>query len=75
MAFTNLRGGIEVEINHTFEGLAFEVDVGIIVDIEPKVNSFVDGETCDETMLMVDMRAQRANAIGGKNVIGHRREK
>ena len=45
--------------------------MSIVADIEPEVDSFIDGETSNQAMLMVDMCAQRANAIRREDVILH----
>ena len=64
MTLTHLRRCIDVKINDTLEGARFEMDVRVFYDIKPEVDAFVDGETCDQTMLVVDMSTKRANAIG-----------
>ena len=71
MTLLDLSGGVDLEIDQAFEGLGFQMHMGIGSNVEPEVDSFIDGKTCDETMLMIDMRAQRANAIGGENMILH----
>ncbi len=44
----------------------------VFADVEPKVDTFVDGKARDQTMLMVDMSAQRAHPVRTKYVILHK---
>ena len=64
VTLTYLRRCIDVKIDNAFEGLAFQMNVGVVADIEPEVDTFVDGKTCDQAMLMVNMCTKGANAIG-----------
>jgi hypothetical protein len=34
----------------------FPTKWAFLIDVKPEVDAFVDGEACDKTMLMVDMR-------------------
>ena len=57
MTFTDLRGGINLEIDNALEGLGLKVDMAIVIDIKPKVNALVDGKAGDQAMLMINMGA------------------
>ena len=50
------------------------MDMAVVVDIEPEVDAFVDGESCNESMLVVDMCAEGADAVGGENMVLHKRD-
>ena len=47
------------------------MDMTIFADVEPKVDTFVDGKARDQAMLMVDMGAQRAHTVRGEDVVLH----
>jgi hypothetical protein len=57
VVLTDLRGCIDIEINNTFEGFRLKMYMTIVTDIKPKVYAFIDGETCHQTMLVIDMGA------------------
>jgi hypothetical protein len=59
----------KVDMHITLEGEAFEVYLSILTYVEPQVNTFVDSEACDQSVLVVNVSADRANAVGGENVI------
>jgi hypothetical protein len=69
VAFFHLGRGFEIEIDQTFEGLGFEVDMCVVVDVEPEVDTLINGKTCDQSMLMIDVSAQGTNTIGRENMI------
>jgi hypothetical protein len=69
VAFFHLGRGFEIEIDQTFEGLGFEVDMCVVVDVEPEVDTLINGKTRDQSMLMIDVSAQGTNTIGRENMI------
>ena len=72
MALAHLRGCVNIEVYNALEGLGFKVYMAVVGYIEPEVDTLVDGETCDQTMLVVNMGAQGTYAVGRENVILHR---
>jgi len=48
------------------------MDLAIFADVEPEVDTFVDGKARDQAMLMVDMGAQRAHTVRGVDVVLHK---
>jgi hypothetical protein len=47
MTFTDLGGGINLEVDNALEGLGLQVDMTIVIDIEPEVYALVDGKAGD----------------------------
>lgn len=47
------------------------MDMAIWRDIEPKVDTLVDGKARDQAMLMVYMGAQRAHPVWGEYMVLH----
>lgn len=47
------------------------MDMTIFADVEPEVDTFVDGKARDQAMLMVDMGAQRAHTVRGEYMVLH----
>ena len=62
--------GTEVEFDLAFVVLGGEADLGVLTDVEPEVDAFVDGKAGDDAMLMVDVCAKGADTIGAEDVIG-----
>jgi hypothetical protein len=69
MSFSNLCGLGDIELYFSFEGERLEFDHLVVTHIKPEVNAFVDGEACDQTVLVVDVCAKRAYTIGTENVV------
>ena len=72
VVFANLRRAGDVELDIPFESAGREFDDTVLADIEPEVNTFVDGEARDQAVLMIDVGAERADAVGGVDVEGRR---
>ena len=47
------------------------MDIAIFADVEPEVDTLVNGKARDQAMLMVDMGAQRTHTVRGEYVILH----
>jgi NAD-dependent dihydropyrimidine dehydrogenase PreA subunit len=62
---------IDFKIDKTFEGLGFQMNMTVGINIEPQVNTFVDGKACHQTVLMINVCPQRAYTIWGKYVVLH----
>jgi hypothetical protein len=43
------------------------MDMRVVDGGEPQIHTFINGETCYQTMLMIHMSAQRTNSIWRKN--------
>ena len=63
------RGDIELHV--TAESLAIQDDLAVLPDIEPQVHTLINGEPRHQPVLVVHMRAQRADAVGGENMVLH----
>jgi hypothetical protein len=59
----------KVDVHLTLEGEAFEVYLSILTYVEPQVNTFVDSEACDQSVLVVNVSADGANPIRTENMI------
>ena len=64
MAFPHLRGCVNLEVHLAFKRARREMYVPVGAGSEPQVYAFVDGESCHQTMLVVDMCAQWTYPIG-----------
>ena len=72
VVFANLRRAGDVELDIPFESAGREFDDTVLADIEPEVNTFVDGKARDQTVLMIDVGAERADTVGGVDVMAER---
>ena len=64
------RGDIELDM--PVKSLAIQHDLAVLPHIEPKVHALINGKPRHQPVLVIHMRAQRADAVGGEDVVGHR---
>ena len=65
------RGCCNIKTHVTRKGFAIELYLGALCYIEPQIYPLVYRKTRDQPMLMVNVRAQRADAIGAENMVLH----
>lgn len=63
----------DIKLHVTGESLAIQDDLAVLSHIEPKVYALINGEPRHQPMLVIHMRAQRADAVGGEDVVLHGR--
>lgn len=49
------------------------MDVTTVGNVEPQVDTLINGKTRHQAMLVIDMRTQRAHTVGRKNMILHKK--
>ena len=63
------RGNIELHMAR--ESLAIQDNLAILPDLEPQIHALINSKPRHQPMLVIHMRAQRAYAVGGEDVVGH----
>ena len=61
----------DIELHMTSESLTIQDDLAILPDIEPQIHPLINSKPRHQPMLVIHMRAQRAYAVGGEDVVGH----
>ena len=58
-----------MELDIAFKSFRGQLYKAVISHIKPQVNSFIDGKTCYQPMLVNNMCPNRTNPLGCKNMI------
>ena len=66
------RGRGDIKFHVTCESLAIQDNLAVLPDIEPQIHPLINSKPRHQPMLVIHMRAQRAYAVGGEDVVGHR---
>ena len=61
----------DIELYMPVKSLAIQHDLAVLPDIEPKVHALINGKPRHQPVLVIHMRAQRADAVGGEDVKLH----
>ncbi len=69
MLLLHLGALAEVNVNVSLEAQGAKIHLRVLADIEPKVNTLIDGKARYEAVLVVNVRANGAYTIRGKYVI------
>ena len=62
----------DIELHMASKSLAIQNDLAVLPDIEPKVHALINSKPRHQPMLVIHMRAQRADAVGGEDVVLHK---
>ena len=61
----------DIELHMARESLTIQDNLAVLPDLEPQIHPLINSKPRHQPMLVIHMRAQRADAIGGEDVVGH----
>ena len=61
----------DIELHMPVKSLAIQHDLAVLPHVKPKVHALINSKPRHQPVLVIHMRAQRADAVGGEDVVLH----